>query len=163
MGGSMLLVAVWAYYLAAFASAARSSVELGAPDECARCLAENARLTSRIDELAVRAGQLEAELAAQRGDGQGAREGSVHAWMGFRSLPDNEIEHEHGCQVPRTLTQRVELCRAGDASMSKLAISLPALPTRHHGTQRARQGSRRKSSIGTHVPFMLTLAMCPLS
>jgi len=69
--------------------------------------------------------------------------------------------------VPRTFTQRVEfrveLCRAGDTSMSALTVSAPALPTGHHGTQRAREGSQRKSSIGTHVPFMITLAMCPLS
>ena len=82
MGGSVLLVAVWAYYLAAFASAARSFVGLGAPDDCAQCFAENARLTSRIEELMVRASQLEAELATYRGDGRGAREGGLLALNG---------------------------------------------------------------------------------
>ena len=73
---AMLLVAVMACGLAAFASAARSSVEPGA-DECARCFAKNERLTSELEQLAVRVGQLEAELAAQFGNGQGAREGSL--------------------------------------------------------------------------------------
>ena len=77
-GSSMLLlVTVWAYGLATFASAARGSVEPRALDECARCFAENARLTSRIQELAVRVGKLETELATQFGDGHGAREGSL--------------------------------------------------------------------------------------
>jgi hypothetical protein len=58
--------------LLAFASATGNSVEpLGAADECARCFAENERLTGRIEQLVVRVGQLEVELAAQRGDGQG--------------------------------------------------------------------------------------------
>ena len=76
MGYSVLLVAMWAYGMAEFASAARSSFEPGA-DECAHCFAENARLTSEIEQLTVRVGQLEAELATQFGDGQGAREGSL--------------------------------------------------------------------------------------
>jgi hypothetical protein len=76
MGYSVLLVAVMACGLAAFASAARSSVEPGA-DECARCFAENERLTSELEQLAVRVGQLEAELATQFGKGRGAREGSL--------------------------------------------------------------------------------------
>ena len=72
MIGLGLLVVAWACGLHAFASATGSSVEpLAAPDECARCFAENERLTGRIEQLVVRVGQLEAELAAQRGDGQG--------------------------------------------------------------------------------------------
>jgi hypothetical protein len=72
MFGSGLLVVVWACDVLAFAAATGSSVEpLGAPDECARCFAENERLTGRIEQLVVRVGQLEAELAAQRGDWQG--------------------------------------------------------------------------------------------
>ena len=77
MGYSVLLVAIWASGMAAFADAAQSSVEPGA-DECARCFAENERLTSELEQLAVRVGQLEAELATQFGNnGQGAREGSL--------------------------------------------------------------------------------------
>jgi hypothetical protein len=66
---------VWAYGLATFACGSR--LVPGALDECARCFAENARLTSRLQELAVRVGQLEAELATQFGERHGAREGSL--------------------------------------------------------------------------------------
>jgi hypothetical protein len=72
MFGLGLLVAAMASGLHAFASATGSSVErLGTPDECARCFAENRLLTGRIEQLVVRVRQLEAELAAQREDGQG--------------------------------------------------------------------------------------------
>ena len=72
MFGLRLLVMAWAGGLRAFASAPGSSVEpLGAADECARCFAENERLRGRIEQLVARVGQLEAELAAQRGDWQG--------------------------------------------------------------------------------------------
>ena len=72
MFGSGLVVVAWACGVLAFASATRSSVEhLGTPDECARCFAENEWLTGRIEQLVVRIGHLEAELAAQREDGQG--------------------------------------------------------------------------------------------
>ena len=74
-----LFVASLAYGLV-FARAAGSSGEpLGTLGECARCFAENARLTGRIEQLVVRVGQLEAELATTRADGQGAssaREGA---------------------------------------------------------------------------------------
>ena len=74
MGSSGLLLMAWACGLATVVDATGSSVEpLGAPDECARCFAENERLASRMEQLLMRVGQLEAELA--RGDGQGAREG----------------------------------------------------------------------------------------
>ena len=64
----------WACGLAAVVGATGSSVEhLRAPNLCASCFAENERLTSRLEQLLMRVGQLEAELA--RGDGQGAREG----------------------------------------------------------------------------------------
>jgi hypothetical protein len=72
MFGLGLLFVVWACGLHAFASATGSSVKpLAAPDECARCFAENEWLTGRIEQLLVRVGQLEAELATQRGEGQG--------------------------------------------------------------------------------------------
>ncbi len=73
MSSSGLLVVAWAYGLV-FAGAAGSSGEpLGTLGECARCFAENARLTGRIEQLVARVGQLEAELAtALRADGQGA-------------------------------------------------------------------------------------------
>ena len=82
MSSSGLLVVAWAYGLV-FARAAGSSGEpLGTLGECARCFAENARLTGRIEQLLVRVGQLEAELATTlRADGQGAntaREGGSH-------------------------------------------------------------------------------------
>jgi hypothetical protein len=74
MGSLELLLMAWASGLAAIVGATGSSVEhLGAPDECASCFAENERLTSRLEQLLMRVGQLEAELA--RGDGQGAWEG----------------------------------------------------------------------------------------
>jgi hypothetical protein len=72
MFGLRLLVMAWAGCLRAFASAPGSSVEpLGAADECARCFAENEWLTGRIEQLVMHVGQLEAELAAQRGDRKG--------------------------------------------------------------------------------------------
>ena len=81
MTSSELLVVAWAYGLV-FARAAGSSGEpLGTLGECARCFAENARLTGRIEQLLVRVGQLEVELATLRADGQGAssaREGGSH-------------------------------------------------------------------------------------
>ena len=81
MSSSGLLVVAWAYGLV-FARAAGSSGEpLGTLGECARCFAENARLTGRIEQLVVRVGQLEVELATLRADGQGAnsaREGGSH-------------------------------------------------------------------------------------
>ena len=82
MSSSGLLVVAWAYGLV-FARAAGSSGEpVGTLGECARCFAENARLTGRIEQLLVRVGQLEAELATTlRADGQGAssaREGGSH-------------------------------------------------------------------------------------
>jgi hypothetical protein len=73
MGSSGLLLMAWACGLAAVGATGSSVEPLGAPDECARCFAENERFTSRIEQLLMRVGQLEAELA--RGDGQGAREG----------------------------------------------------------------------------------------
>jgi hypothetical protein len=81
MSSSGLLVVAWAYGLV-FARAAGSSGEpLGTLGECARCFAENARLTGRIEQLLVRVGQLEVELATLRADGQGAnsaREGGLN-------------------------------------------------------------------------------------
>ena len=72
MFGLGLLVVALASNFLAFASATGSSVEpLAAADECARCFAENERLTGRIEQLVARVGQLEAELAAQHEDGQG--------------------------------------------------------------------------------------------
>jgi hypothetical protein len=72
MFGLGLLVVALASNFLAFASATGSSVErLWAADECARCFAENELLTGRIEQLVVRVGQLEAELAMQRGDGRG--------------------------------------------------------------------------------------------
>ena len=83
MGGTGLLVVAWAYGLAVCAyatgSSGRSVEPLWAPDECANCFAEKEGLVRRIEQLLVRVGQLEAELATQRGDaadGQGEREGS---------------------------------------------------------------------------------------
>ena len=77
MSSSGLLLMAWAGGLAAVVGATGSSVEpLGAPDACSRCFAENERLKSRIEQLLVRVGQLEAELT--RGQGQGAREGLVN-------------------------------------------------------------------------------------
>ena len=75
MGSSGLLLMAWACGLAAVGATGSSVEPLGAPDECARCFAENERFTSRIEQLLMRVDQLEAELA--RGDGQGAREGLV--------------------------------------------------------------------------------------
>jgi hypothetical protein len=69
MGGSgRLLVVVWvsAHILAC---AARSHV--AAPEECVQCFTENRRLADRIEQLLVRVGQLEAELAGARADGRG--------------------------------------------------------------------------------------------
>jgi hypothetical protein len=72
MFGLGLLVVALASNFLAFASATGSSVEpLEAADEFARCFAENESLKGRIEQLVVRVGQLEAELAVQRGDGQG--------------------------------------------------------------------------------------------
>jgi hypothetical protein len=71
MGGSgRLLVVVWvnAHILAC---AARSHV--AAPEECVQCFTENRRLADRIEQLLVRVGQLEAELAGARADGRGTR------------------------------------------------------------------------------------------
>jgi hypothetical protein len=132
MFGLGLLVVAWACGLLAFASATGSSVEpLEAPDECARCFAENERLTGRIEQLVVRVGQLEAELAVQRGDGQG---GAVLS----------HVEYAPCRPVPCPCTQRYERCHAGATSMSALAVSAPASPR-----SRARGGSRRKLSAGT--------------
>ncbi len=98
-----LLVLAWACGLHAVASAARSSVErIAAPDECARCFAENEWLTGRIEQLVVRVGQLEAELAAQRGDGQGgpffhARKILILAAQCCRTLQLSERTVERRC------------------------------------------------------------------
>ena len=72
MNSSGLLLMAWAVGLAAVVGATGSSVE----PECSRCFAENERLTSRIEQLQMRVGQLEAELT--HGQGQGAREGLVN-------------------------------------------------------------------------------------
>ena len=72
MSSSGLLLMALAGGLAAVVGATGSSVE----PECSRCFAENERLNSRIEQLQMRVGQLEAELT--HGQGQGAREGLVN-------------------------------------------------------------------------------------
>jgi hypothetical protein len=140
MIGSGLLVVAWTCGVLPVACATGSSVEpLEAPDECARCFAENELPTARIEQLVVRVGQLEAELAAQRGFGQGG--------AFFHTL-----NYDPCRSVTSPFTQRYERCRAGVASMSALAVSVPALL---QGNRRARElrheGSRRKSSAGTNA------------
>ncbi len=157
MGGSWLLVMAWAYGLAAFVHATGSSAEsLRAPDECARCFAENERLTSRIEQLLVRVGQLEAELAAHDGQARhGALEEELDALNG-NFVPDNENPMKRFarfcCLVPSLCRFRSACGRGhtGDASMPLLAVSAPS-PIGHQGTHRGRDGSRRKSSAGTHA------------
>jgi hypothetical protein len=94
MLGSTLLIVVWACGVLAFACATGTSVEpLGAPDECARCLAVNEWLTGRVEQLLVRVGQLEAELAAQRGDRQGGALFHTRKIYPCRPVPSPFTQH----------------------------------------------------------------------
>ena len=92
----------WAYGLV-FARAAGSSGEpLGTLGECTRCFAENARLTGRIEQLVVRVGELEAELATTRADGQGA---STARGLALNGALVHDNQHEAAspalsCPVP---------------------------------------------------------------
>ena len=61
--GSSGLIMVASCGLAFFGCAAVEP--RGMPDECARCFAENRRLAGRLEQLLVRVGQLEAELATK--------------------------------------------------------------------------------------------------
>jgi hypothetical protein len=78
MRGSRLLVVAFVNCLAVFACG--SSIQ--PPDECARCFAENRRLTGRIDQLLVRVGQLEAELSTHHAAGRGECAASALTMMG---------------------------------------------------------------------------------
>ena len=78
-GSRLLIAACGLVFFACVAGAAGTSVKPLQPDDCVQCFSENRRLAGRIEQLLVRVGQLEAELATQRGDaadGQGEREGS---------------------------------------------------------------------------------------